>query len=141
MLKLYLCIFYFMYCQPLPFHNIHWAYSRLYKTTSFALLFYLKAHAKVLACHYFLQAEFCSSQHELTCGPGFPRMPCNPGGPWTPCPMQTQHVTTKTDCQTEFRNWKKKQNCNLFCENPDIRHACSAQYFSRDTAPVVSRFC
>lgn len=39
-------------------------------------------------------------------------MPCNPGGPWTPCPMQTQHMKTKTDSQTEFRSGK---NRNAIC--------------------------
>lgn len=29
-------------------------------------------------------------RQELTCGPGFPRMPGKPGAPWTPCPIQTK---------------------------------------------------
>lgn len=79
-------------------------------------------------------AYFWSRKPELTCGPGFPRMPGNPGGPGMPCPMGTQHIKTKTDRQTMFRS--KKQTHDLFSKETD-RHA-RFLLFSHQVGPLCS---
>ena len=46
---------------------------------------YFRVHVKSIFTY------FWSLNQDLTCGPGFPRIPGNPGAPWMPCPTQTEH--------------------------------------------------
>lgn len=108
-------------------------------STSYSDLYYIWSEFGSLFSHedhgYFsILTYFWSRKPELTCGPGFPRMPGNPGGPGMPCPMGTQHIKIRL---TDRRcSGAKKQTHDLFSKETD-RHA-RFLLFSHQVGPLCS---
>lgn len=90
----YKCVFSIpFYDNRYPLNVSHWAFKFFIQPITYHVNYLLNEKLfSVIISSLACLTHLWPLQPELTCGPGFPRMPGNPGGPWTPCPMQTQHI-------------------------------------------------